>query len=777
MPNRFSRSPGPVQFDDIQTFTPNLDLLSKVVVGQQNQFDQFNENALNNQLDPLDVDVPAAQALKDFTNKVVDTASNALLEDTSRGQEVMREGLRSIKQMFSPGGIGHKINTNKKIAMAEFEKIEKSDLPGNLKMLAKRKLLKDYEGVVSGMNSFGQPVLRDFNKVFLPEYFDLNKAALDFAEKVPVHKWASDTGWKIGNDGFMRKQKGTGEKVTKEEIIAKITPFILSDEKANDFLNFEANLLSEFNVDGKNLSPTEVKQQRLFGAIDAAGAFFQKDDRKTFSDDMKVNPYALQARRMAFDREQNMMTVVGRSPGFGRNVVDFKDTQEGIKELSKSKTDLRHNIKRALKESHIYSGMDEKSLENIIDSELRYISDLPTLAAKMGIDPAAITPEQEVQVKDVADFLDSYRVTSSSLAQHKSNMNKLKRAGDINVQSLAKKLNIPFTKVSTPTGHAGLQRVTSNKSLQNILEGFSKEWGIEIDPERLVSSLIPDDQYNVGSDDVLDVFKQMAVEQGVPPEAISKYSINKQDLNDLNGRYKQIARETRDNMEELGEKGVAEYNTQLLALGKAAKSRTAGIKALIQNGAGFQTVDGIEMGINNLFQEFDGQLKDFDVVTVADRKDGRALLQINGTIKDGDNIEMVSKRVFADPGLDDSIEAIFYDIMTNSTGQFDQGAREAALGFFGQKDLGKNWDNVVIEDIEVNNPYIHHLPDGRPVLEITKSKSNKFDVNILTGSGKVPLPNIQGNSNRYNTALDIAAAYKNMNNILDAQDSQKKLLN
>ena len=778
MANRFTQSPGPVQFDDVQAFMPNFDMLSRAVVGQQQGYDQFLEGTLKNNLDPLAVDIPAAETIRGFTDQLVNAASDTLMEDTSKGQEVMRDGLRRVRKMFSPGGIGHKINTNKKLAMAEFEKIDKSKLPSNLKNLAKRKIMKDYGGVISGFNAFGQPVLKDFDKIALPEYFDLNKAALDLADKVPVHKWATDTGWKVGSDGWLRKQKGTGERVSKQEIVAKITPFLLSDPKAQDFLNFESTLLSEFDP---NETPADkIKENRLFEVISGAGTFFERNDVKTFTRDMKMNPMYGIRMRAALDRENDMLSVVGQSGGIGTQTVDYTNAVKAVTENNRSATGLKQDIKKALANIPSVKSMNPGELETFIDSELRLVNTPEELATKLG-KSGTLTDEEQTALLDLRDNLSAYKVTFDKLSNARATVKGLAKQAKIDANSIAKDFNRDFNTSTTPTGHAGFHALNT-RSLQSVIKDLEKGWGIEIDPNRVINSLDPNSKQNINSDNFMELINTIAQEQGVDPKTLSKGSVSSVSLRMIQDRYKRMSRSIGDKLETEGSKGLVQYNPSLMSLGKDAKALTKGMKTQIENKAMLVDNSGTELDVYEHFAN-EGATPDnfkFEIATTPMRNDeGQAQIEVIGTIDGGDGNVVKVKKMLSPVGMEGAIDQIMSG-MINSTNPNMQQSKELALAYFGSNPnkIGRGWNNSHIEALDPGDEYVHTLPDGRSKMRITRSNTGMFDVILEGANGQTKsLPGIGSNTGRFSKAVDIVAAYENTWNKVQAARLQQRQIN
>jgi hypothetical protein len=261
--NRFD-----VGLNPIQIGTPiqvPFEELVTMLGAQQGRYDQSKaqlQELEEKQFQNLSVDTDFAAKARQDQIDLVDNLLQMNQGDLAKSAGEIEREVRKFGRRFGPAGDIGAMQTAYVKAQEEFKKVDDSDLPSYLKDAAKDQLLYKYGNVMqnSKQDAFGNTVYNQFGQARIPKYIDVNEEALKLAKEVPLEKLAQTTGW-YKKGGYWFKDSSMRERVTQEDIVEAVTPFVMNNPRVQDYLGFEAGLqtyrmgdteLAAYNEDLRN---------------------------------------------------------------------------------------------------------------------------------------------------------------------------------------------------------------------------------------------------------------------------------------------------------------------------------------------------------------------------------------------------------------------------------------------------------------------------------------------------------------------------------------------
>ena len=191
----------------------------------------------------MQVDADFAAKARQEQSQLVDNLLQMNQGDLAKGAPDIEREIRKFARRYGPSGDIGAIQSSYNKAAEEFKKIDASDVPVDLKQKAKQELLHSYGNVEKNAykDAFGNTIYNQFGDAYVPEYVNVSEEALKLAKEVPIEKIAQTTGW-YKNGYTWYKDSSMVEKVTFDDIVQAITPFVEGNPKAKDYLAFEAKM-------------------------------------------------------------------------------------------------------------------------------------------------------------------------------------------------------------------------------------------------------------------------------------------------------------------------------------------------------------------------------------------------------------------------------------------------------------------------------------------------------------------------------------------------------
>ena len=266
--NRFD-----VGLNPIQIGTPiqvPFEELVTMLGAQQGRYDKSKaqlQELEEKQFQNLSVDADFAAKARQEQIDLVDNLLQMNQGDLAKSAGEIEREIRKFGRRFGPAGDIGAMQTAYVKAQEEFKKVDASDLPSYLKDAAKEQLLYKYGNVMQNtrQDAFGNTVYNQFGSAQLPQYIDVNAEALKLAKEVPLDKLAQTTGW-YKKGGYWFKDSSMRERVTQEDIVEAVTPFVMNNPRVRDYLSFEAGLQTYRMGDKELATYNEDLRQQMFGA-------------------------------------------------------------------------------------------------------------------------------------------------------------------------------------------------------------------------------------------------------------------------------------------------------------------------------------------------------------------------------------------------------------------------------------------------------------------------------------------------------------------------------